>query len=1386
MHTPSYALTMLYRWLIPVIGALSAGLLPLTPAWSAGSLETAAVMAPLEIRNSTEMQTFQNMLGEAKAIGVNAVSVDVWWGKVEKDGDQQFDWTYYDQVFDKIRQVGLKIVPILSFHKCGGGPGDDCNIPLPGWLWSSFTAEGLSANDLKYESETGKIQDDAIAPWASANTTVLDEFREFMQAFATDFAPLADSFAEINISLGPTGELRYPAYNKSDGWNYPDRGNFQAYSRLAEKSFRDWALASFGGLNGVASRWNIQLADPNEIRVPGGGLPDNSGRRAQTFVDDNDQVDTQYGRDFIDWYNQSLVDHGRRLLLAADKALAGPLEGIPLGLKLPGVHWQMMSCSPHPRIAEITAGLVRTSLDLSAPTDAYGYKPIMDLIADVKQQIGRNLILHFTAAEMDNDAACGEGNSMAEALVFWISEAAHQRNITHKSENALACVNTPGDDRTWDLIRNAFTYASYQGFTLLRLSHAGCDPWGVDKAQYQGFIRDFPPPGAWYFRGTSNNWGTTAMGQAGEGNIFKTTQTFSGVPNPRFKICHYQDWRECYPPQDYAASDGTYEIAFAANTHAITLTAGHQRGGQDSWLFRGTANGWKTTVMEQVDDSDLFKITVDFSHQDPTPRFKIDHFGDWRESYPAQDIPVEDCSRYEITFNRATKVIEQSKITTLTDGSCDTTPPVAGSSVQVSRFWHNHQPIYWPEWNGNGPQTNRVQYAWDSIVLKDGQKYGTGVGHPENNLSDIFGSDDRRNAYQGRPRDALAGIPSEGGFAMSYSGSLIDNVRNLAANGQLGYGSGWWNGNREARGWTTPFGSPRLDLVGFTYHHSLGAVLPKSVLRKEIEIFKQAWRKAWGGKTDLSDQSRGFFPTEMAFSTPMIDVLADEGYQWVIVASHHLSRTCPTYFDQFDLAGGRYGIYSSPPNKADLLGPSPTTGWWYGEPNPGNAAWNVSPFAYQLHRTKYVNPQTGEEKSIIVVPSDDVLSYRFGYANEGISKIRDHIAPFAKDQNRPALVMLATDGDNAWGGGFSSWMEATPQFFKDSRNAGYTPTTVQDMVNRTPPPAGETVHVEDGAWIFPESGYGSPYFLKWVEPPLKSGSPTAYPGTMVDVETPGFALKFWSWAPVITGANWCETAEQIWRDEGGTVDPAKIQAPYDWTDGSSSDPNDIELAWHVYLAELDSGFNYYGGLGNDDEVKPSLATRRAIEKLSGYVKARLEQNPAQDHTPPSVFKPQRFPWNPGGYTFGWFNSIPGDKNYLKKMPSEFYVWTHVYDVSGVASVNLKVRLDADGQNPLSNNQNETYAGGSEVGPWLTIPMTKRTLPRTKDELNAAANNPQIDYFITPPELADYYFAKITDTAVPGFRGKLLDYYLEATDSRGNVSKSDIQHVYVEDDGAAPG
>jgi hypothetical protein len=452
-------------------------------------------MAPLFINNPSEMQAFEGLLQQATDIGVNAVTVDVWWRVVEAAGDQQFDWSYYDTVFQKIRDRGLKIVPIMAFHKCGGGPGDTCNIPLPGWLATHFA--GLGPDDLQYESETGTKLDDAIVPWATEHPAVLQQFTELMQAFAQHFSAQAGDFVELNVSLGPTGELRYPAYNGNDGWSYPDRGNFQAYSHLARSRFRDWVLARFGGLSGVSNRWGIPLANADAIRPPGGEFPPGQ-RRAQSFVNQQDYKNHPYGRDFIDWYHDSLVGHGKRVLLAAGSAFGGAFTSIPLGMKLPGVHWQI-KCTPQPRIAEITAGLVRTTFDLrpvdAARVDAYGYRSILEMLRQVKQAAGRDVILHFTALEMDNDPGC-VGTSMAEALVFWISQGAADHGITHKGENALACIDGPEppgslDNRNWGRIRNAFTHAPYRGFTMLRLVQTGCNPWQTDKNDYAAFIDDY-------------------------------------------------------------------------------------------------------------------------------------------------------------------------------------------------------------------------------------------------------------------------------------------------------------------------------------------------------------------------------------------------------------------------------------------------------------------------------------------------------------------------------------------------------------------------------------------------------------------------------------------------------------------------------------------------------------------------------------------------------------------------------------------------------------------------------------------------------------------------------------------------------------------------------
>ena len=83
-------------------------------------------MAPLIVDN---WGAFTNDLNAVKAYGVDAVSVDVWWGLVEASGDNQFSWGYYDQLFATITNAGLDVQSvnhnIYDNHK-----GYKCRVAL--------------------------------------------------------------------------------------------------------------------------------------------------------------------------------------------------------------------------------------------------------------------------------------------------------------------------------------------------------------------------------------------------------------------------------------------------------------------------------------------------------------------------------------------------------------------------------------------------------------------------------------------------------------------------------------------------------------------------------------------------------------------------------------------------------------------------------------------------------------------------------------------------------------------------------------------------------------------------------------------------------------------------------------------------------------------------------------------------------------------------------------------------------------------------------------------------------------------------------------------------------------------------------------------------------
>lgn len=655
-----------------------------------------------------------------------------------------------------------------------------------------------------------------------------------------------------------------------------------------------------------------------------------------------------------------------------------------------------------------------------------------------------------------------------------------------------------------------------------------------------------------------------------------------------------------------------------------------------------------------------------------------------------------------------------------------TTPP-----IHTTYCWHLHQPVYWADQRRDGLD-DEYEVAWESLQ----QKY-LGQAHPTDNLAEIFGKDDRVAAYQWRLRDSLQtilGYP-DAGAQIQYSGALTENIATLGAAGQLGYSNSWNGPLNQAKGWLTSGGTPRAALVNFAHHHALLPLHSRRTQWLQIRLQQERMAQVWGLPVG---SVKGFFPPETAFSERLIPVLSSLGIQWSFVSNEHLSRACP----DFPVVFGSGGTMTDPPNRADQVNP-PGGNYWKKFIDRGCSPTNAVPFAYLPHRAQHVDPETGAVASIVVVPTDQALSWDDGYSAMAASAID----PFAawNQGPRPLLVALAHDGDNAWGGGYSYYMQAVPGFVQSAVAKGYSPSTVDRYLQKFPTPAADLVHVEDGAWVNADGDFGSPQFTNWLWPLLNAQG-------QVDPVN-GWHYKAREYAIFTAVENRLRTAE----DRSGGPAATRIDHVLDPRVGTSA----VERGWHYYLAAMDSGHVYYGNPG-DMEVKGTVACNEALEQVAPLLSA---VSTANDATTPTVFVPQRWPYNPGGKNFG----APHGYQQVDAGPS-FVVWTFASDVTGIQSARLRFRRDLDGHNPLASHENELYAGGPGVEAWSSQPMAVRDFPAGNVYGWGGLEGYALEL---PGAIAKHLSATLTPAP-----NTLLDYYVEVVDGAGNLAKSEIQHVWI--------
>ncbi|MBI5836418.1 MAG: hypothetical protein HZB25_04150 [Candidatus Eisenbacteria bacterium] len=646
--------------------------------------------------------------------------------------------------------------------------------------------------------------------------------------------------------------------------------------------------------------------------------------------------------------------------------------------------------------------------------------------------------------------------------------------------------------------------------------------------------------------------------------------------------------------------------------------------------------------------------------------------------------------------------------------------------IHTTYLWHMHQPVYWPErstWNGSA-----YEFAYETISL----------GHGQSDVFSIFNSDDRVHDYQDYPKLAISKLWDlpDAGAQVSFAGSLIQNVSSLGGAGWNGgrYAPNWYQPCREAMGWTTGGGKRKLDPVIVGFHHPVSPLLDETVFRRMIQAQKAIMATAWGSPT----LSTGFFPAEMCFSERLIPVLASEGVQWSVVPDVHIARACADYPYQANQDN------CDPPNKADQR--NPAQGFYYSQTISRGVTTRVPvPYGLRPHRAQYTDPATGAVSSLVVVPAANGMSWNEGYGTYGTSEI-DAIASH-NDPAKPMLVLFAHDGDNAWAGGYSYFNDNVTGFSHAAAAQGYRPSTVAQYLADYPPAADDVVHVEDGGWVNADGDFGSPQFINWNWPLVSASGAFDIPN--------GWAEDERNWAVLTAAVNRVLTAEQI----AGAPDPARVADP------TQAGTTAVEKAWHFLLAGHESGYMYYG-TALDFEIKPTLAANRAVEHADPVIAGGV------DHTAPTVWLPQRLPWNPGGKGGGSLWKYPGGAG--ADMTQDFHVWTFVHDVSGVDTVRLMLRTASGGASPVVNADHMTYAGGPSVGAWSAVGMTRRAMPTGN-----VYNDPSINFSVLPTHIADEYWAHVS-----GLSDVLVDYYVEAVDGLGNVRRSPIQHVFV-GNGVAP-
>ncbi|PSR91336.1 Beta-amylase [Actinidia chinensis var. chinensis] len=352
-------------------------------------------------------------LRHLKSLHVDGVVVDCWWGIVEGWSPQKYEWSGYRELFTIIREFQLKLQVVVAFHEFGGSDSRDVLISLPQWVLEI----GKENPDIFFTDREGRRNTECLS-WGIDKERVLkgrtgiEVYFDFMRSFRSEFDDLFTEglISAVEIGLGASGELKYPSFSERMGWRYPGIGEFQCYDKYSQQNLRKAAK-----LRGH-SFW---------ARGPDNAGQYNSRPHETGFFCERGDYDSYYGRFFLHWYAQSLIDHADNVLYLASLAF----EDTRLVVKIPAVYWWYKTTS---HAAELTAGYYN-------PTNQDGYAPVFEILK--KHSVTMKFVwsgLQVPCQETDEALADPEG------LSWQLLNSAWDRGLTVAGQNADPCYDRGG------------------------------------------------------------------------------------------------------------------------------------------------------------------------------------------------------------------------------------------------------------------------------------------------------------------------------------------------------------------------------------------------------------------------------------------------------------------------------------------------------------------------------------------------------------------------------------------------------------------------------------------------------------------------------------------------------------------------------------------------------------------------------------------------------------------------------------------------------------------------------------------------------------------------------------------------------------------------------